>query len=227
MGGWLSSVLGTTSPAITNAAFANMNQTRALAGQYGQAAGDISARMMPTLNRWATGGAPGYGPMNLSQMQTRAQLSGGATAGRAAEDARLRAMRSGNFAGVNALTGAGTEGAARGVGSTVQDILAQNAELQSKQQQSAMGELGNLYGEDVNAEMRAQQLVPGAIAQARQMQSPGILPEITMAANDLSQLGADAMGFMSPVKKMGGWLRGGGGGGGGMDPYQWSGSEGG
>jgi hypothetical protein len=139
---WLSDIFGTTG--IQNAAGVNTNMAQSNAGALTGAGQNTFAGITPTLNRWATGAAPGYGPANLSQMITGSTLATGAKTGAQAQDERLRALRTGNAAGINATSDMLNAGGARAAGSTLQDILSQNAMLKNKQQEMALGQLGKM-----------------------------------------------------------------------------------
>src|SRR5579862_5782513 len=197
--GFFSSLIGSTNPALTNASLGNVNNLAAATGTAAGAAGNELSTITPTLNRWATGGAPGLGPQNLAQKQTRAQLASNASSGSSAEEARLRALRTNNLAGLPAAQTAGAEGAARAAGSTTQDILAKNADLQQQQQQMALGKLAGLYGENINAEMKGYQEMPQALSTARSLQQPGFLTNLANLTGDLSKISS---GAVSPMLSM-------------------------
>ena len=129
------------------------------AGNYGSAAEGIAANVVPRLESEAVN-PPGYGPFGLSEMETAAESSGAGATGAAQERARLEAMRTGNRAGIGAITaGAAGEGA-RGAGSALQSILAKNAELKASQREQANRGLEGVLGEDIGAQGRAEGVVP-------------------------------------------------------------------
>jgi hypothetical protein len=141
------------------AADAARTQAQQSAGGYGATAAGISGGLVPELQRW-TVAPPGYGPQGLAEMQTSALQGARARSGAVEEASRLRALRTGNAAGLGSLEAAEAQGGARGAGSAIEDILAKNAMLKSSQQQQAMGELGNLYGTSLRGDIAAQGLVP-------------------------------------------------------------------
>ena len=136
---------------------------RQTAGQYGGTAANISGNLIPELQKW-TVTPPGYGAQGLAEMQTSALQGARARSGAMQEASRLRALRTGNEAGLGSLEAAEAEGGARGAGSAIQDILAKNAMLKADQQRQAMGELGNLYGTSMRGDIEAQGLVPRDIS---------------------------------------------------------------
>ena len=160
---FLSDLFGTTQ--ITNSAKSGLNQALGNAGALTGAGQGTFAGIAPTLNREATGSAPGYGPQDLAQMINRAGTATAAKSGADAEDARLRAMRTGNTAAINASADVMNRNATTAAGGTLQDILAQNAALKQKQKQSAIGELGRMgttqlgtgaeWGREVPADVQA------------------------------------------------------------------------
>src|SRR5512146_3039128 len=127
------------------AADAARNQATQSAGQYGGTAQNTSGQLVPQLQQWTTA-PPGYGPTGLAEMETRSVQAANAKAGAAQEASRLRAMRTGNEAGLGALEAAEARGGAQGAGSAVEDILAKNAMLKASQQEAAQRQLGGLYG---------------------------------------------------------------------------------
>src|SRR5487761_2105730 len=135
------------------------------AGRYGAGASDIYSNVVPTLERYTTT-PPGYQPLDLATMKTEAQSGAAATSGKIAQEAKLRAMRTGNAAGVGSEEVAGAEAGARVGGGAVQDILAQNAKLKEMQRQQAFGGLENIYGQNVSGELGAQEVVPKDISEA-------------------------------------------------------------
>lgn len=161
--------------------------------QLGATGAGILSGILPTLQRSATGNAPGFGAAGLSNMMTQAALATGAETGKSAEDARLRAMRTGNVAGAGAVEAAGAEGATRAYGGGLQDILAQNEKLKEMQRSQALGELGDIYKTDVGEGVRAQSLVPSDINAATQAEKVGWLQN----AIALGQLGINAFSALA------------------------------
>lgn len=116
------------------------------AGTFGSQAGSMFNAVGPTISRWAAGETPGYGSLGLGQMLTSAEATAGAARSAGDEQARLRAMRTGNMASI-APTEAGIAGeTGRGLGLAVQNILAKNAMLKEAQQEKGLGLGAGLYG---------------------------------------------------------------------------------
>jgi hypothetical protein len=138
---WLTDLFGTT---------ASQQNANAASGQALGTSGMMTGQGMslfgginPTLQRFATGGAPGFGPTGLSQMLTGANLATAAKSGATAQQDKLNALRSGNPASINATADAANRGGSMAAGSTVQDILSKNAMLKQQQQQDALRQLGS------------------------------------------------------------------------------------
>lgn len=124
------------------------------AGQYGGQAATAFGAAEPTLQQW-TQAPPGYGPMGLATMETGALRASAARTGAAQEASRLRAMRTGNEAGLGALEASEAEGGARAAGSAVQDILARNEMLKQQQRMAGVKGLTGLYGEGMRGDIGA------------------------------------------------------------------------
>lgn len=127
--------------------------------QYGQQAADVGGFITPTL-MGDVRNAPGLGQSTVNAMLEEGLGTAGGAASGIAGQAGLQAARSRN---VGAATGALDEAArekmrtSAGVGL---DVATKNAMVQQQQRQSALGQLENLYGTDVGAQLKAQSLVP-------------------------------------------------------------------
>jgi len=165
---WLTSILG--NPAAVQSAQGNLNAVMGAEGLTPAGQGILSG-ILPTLQRQATGGAPGFGPTGLATMQNQALSGVAAKTGASAEEARLRALRSNNPASLNA-TGVAIAGeGARAAGGTLQDILAQNEMLKAKQQEAALRQTGEIGTSDINAGLKAMSEAPGALEAMLKAQS--------------------------------------------------------
>lgn len=100
-------------------------------------------------NSWINN-PPGYGTA-LPGMESTAGQVGNAVASGQQMQATQRAAQTGNAAGLNASQDAIAQGAARGVGQNIQDILASNQQLKTQQQQTGAGLLSGLYNTSTNA----------------------------------------------------------------------------
>ena len=170
------------------------DQASQQAGAYGSQAAGIAGNITPTLERW-TVNPPGFSPQAMANLKTNAIQAANARAGAAQEQSRLRALRTGNEAGLGALEAAEAQGGARAAGSTVEDILAKNEMLKAQQQREAMGELGNLYGSAMRGNVGSME------QEAKDID----------AATSASQTGwlQNTMGVLSTLGKLGSYSRGG------------------
>jgi hypothetical protein len=132
---WLTDLFGTTD-ANRNAKAAS-SQALGNSGMLTSQGMSTFAGINPTLQREATGAAPGFGPTDLSQMLTGANLSTAARSGAVAQEAKNRALQTGNPAAINATADAANRTGSIAAGTTVQDILSKNAMLKQQQQQEA------------------------------------------------------------------------------------------
>lgn len=170
------------------------SQAGQTAGKYGSTAGEISGGLVPELQRW-TVSPPGYGAQGLAEMQTSALQGARARAGAMEEASRLRALRTGNEAGLGSLEAAEAQGGARGAGSAIQDILSKNAMLKANQQREAMGELGNLYGTSMRGDIGAQDIVPRDIESELAAGRQGWLQNAEGIIQTLGGAGTGAAGY--------------------------------
>ena len=170
------------------------------AGNYGGAGQGIQANLVPRLETQATN-PEGFGPFGLADMQTAAEQTAAGATGAAKEEARLRAMRTGNAAGVGATTAAAAGEGARATGSAVQSILAKNAELKANQQDTANKELAGIMGEDYKAQGEEAGLIPEDINAAIKSKSVGWM-------QDWNQFNQDLGGSLKDAAMIGGGGKG-------------------
>jgi hypothetical protein len=128
------------------------NAASTAASTEGTQASGIGSYMTPLLESWAGGNAPGYGQGAVNQMTAAAQTAAGSASNAAQQGGLLRALRTGNAAGVAAGDVAGAVGAGQNQTQAVEDILSQNAQLKAQQQTGALNMLGSLYGTDVTGQ---------------------------------------------------------------------------
>lgn len=159
------------------------------AGNYGSSAGRTGGFLSSQLERFAAN-PPGYSAADESGMESRALLGGAAQGAATNERAKLRTMRSGNVAGLGAQEAANTEAAARGTGGMLQTILANNAALKQRQQQSALGELGGMYGTDVRGQLAAEGLEPEDINAGTRANQTGWLQNTLATLDTLAKMGS-------------------------------------
>ncbi len=158
------------------------------AGNYGGAGQAVQANLVPRLEKEAVT-PEGFGPFGVAEMKTAAEQTGAAASGAAKEEARLRAMRTGNAAGVGATTAAAAGEGARATGSMLQGILAKNAELKANQQDAANKELAGIMGQDYQAQGEEAGLVPRNIEQGLAAGRQGWLQNTEGVIKTLSDIG--------------------------------------
>lgn len=144
----------------SQAAQAGKTDTATAAG-YGANASAVGAPLTGFAENMMTA-PPGYGTA-LPGMEAQAAQAGNEAAANTQEQSALTAARTRNAAGLNASQDAEAQNAARSTGSNVQDILAQNAQLQQQQRSEGAGLLSGIYGTDVGAQLTSQGQVPGAV----------------------------------------------------------------
>ena len=160
----------------------------ATAGGYGMGAAGIGASLVPELQRDVT--APqGFSPEEQASMLTAGlEGAGGATSGLAGE-AGLRAARSrnvGSTAGTLDELAREKTRASAGVGLSV---AGQNAMLKQQQREQALKQLQGLYGTDVEAQLKAQGLVPEDVNAAAAANRTGWVQNVTGVLGALSGAG--------------------------------------
>lgn len=158
------------------------------AAGYGAEAGGIQGNLVPRLESWAVN-PPGYNPMDLAMMETGAGETAAANTGSAQQAMRLRAMRTGNVAGLGAGEAAAAGEGARASGSALQSILAKNAELKSRQQSEANRGLEGILGEDIRGQVANAGLVPEDINAGVNAGKVGWLQNMTQILDALKGAG--------------------------------------
>lgn len=128
-------------------------QASGTATGYGQQAGGLYGPLT-TFGEQMMTAPPGYGNALPGMVSTAGQV-GSATAGTEEQKAALRAANTGNAAGLASNQDAIAQAAARGTGQNIQDILAQNAQLQQTQRTQGSDLLRGIYGTDVSAQLGA------------------------------------------------------------------------
>ena len=171
----------------TNAA-TNATQT---AGQFGAGAGSVQANLVPRLETQAVT-PPGIGAFGLGEEETGALSTAAGATGSATEGARLRAIRTGNAAGVGAMGVAAAGETARASGGALQSILAKNAQLKAQQMQQANTGLEGILGENIHGETAAEGIVPEDLNTALKAGQQGWLQNAEGVLTTLSQAGASA-----------------------------------
>lgn len=129
------------------------NAAQTAASTEGAQATSIGSYITPQLESWAGGNAPGYGQGAVNQMTSAAQTAAGAASNQAKQSGLLRALRTGNAAGVAAGDVSAAVNSGQNQTQAVEDILGLNAQLKAQQQTGALNMLGSLYGEDVTGQI--------------------------------------------------------------------------
>lgn len=156
---------------------------------YGAGASDIGAQLVPFEERQLTH------PTGESPTDTNAELvageqgAGGAT-GSLASEATNRAARARNTGALSGTLDEIARAKTRQLSQNALNVQAQNARTKLGQQSEAAKVLGGLYGTDVNAQLRAEGLVPEDInAAIKAGSAPGWL-DTTMGVMDTLNRGA-------------------------------------
>lgn len=126
---------------------------------YGSDASAVNSQLFPFLTRELNN------PQGFTQQQTGAMLgaaeggAGGATAGLNTE-ANLASARNRNSGGFSGALDAAARQQGKTLAQTGEGIAAKSADLQQEQQQNAARGLGEMKGQDMNAQLKAMGLVP-------------------------------------------------------------------
>ncbi len=135
------------------------NTASATAGKYGSAGDDVSSHLIPGLEREANN-PEGYTPEEMNdQLVASEQGAGGANAGITGE-ANLRAARTRNSAGYTTALDEAARDKTRTLSQNALNIKDASAKLGQEKQMAAQKELGSIYGTDVEANLKAQGLMP-------------------------------------------------------------------
>lgn len=146
---------GIKADALTNAGRGIAQQTAAgnLQARYGGLAGNTWSTLFPTLRQNLTN-PQGFGK-DLNAINTANQQSIGGSVAGAVGQGNLQAARTGNAGGFAPALDEAARSGARQMSQNALGVQEQNAYLKNQQQQQAINALGNLYGENTNATLRA------------------------------------------------------------------------
>jgi len=122
------------------------------AAGYGKAAGGIAGTLTPILTRQAQNPS-GFSPNDVNNMEVSAAEGAGGAANSAANKAGLLANRTHNVGALSAVQDSAARAKIGTMANTNRGVQNENAELKQQQQQSALKQLGGLYGTDVGAQM--------------------------------------------------------------------------
>jgi hypothetical protein len=126
---------------------------------YGAQAAGVNSQLLPFLTRELNN------PQGFTQQQEAAKLgaaeggAGGSTAGLTTE-ANLESARNRNSGGFSGALDEAARQKDKALAGASEGIAGQNADLQQKQQQDAAGGLGEVYGQDTAAQLKAMGLIP-------------------------------------------------------------------
>lgn len=135
------------------------NTASASANQYNDAGNQISSSLIPGLEREANN-PEGFTPEEMNnQLVAGEQGAGGANAGIVGQ-ANLNAARSRNSSGETAALDEAARDKTKQLSENALNIQDKSDELGEKKQMAAQSELGGLYGTDVEANLKAQGLMP-------------------------------------------------------------------
>lgn len=145
--------------AATSAAKGAAETAAGTANTYGTEASDIGSMLIPELSREATN-PQGLNPTDLNAMLVAGQEgAGGANAGIAGQ-ANLTAARTRNSGALSAVLDEAARARSRASSSSALNVQGMNANLKEKQRQAGLSGLESVRGGDVNAQLKAEGLVP-------------------------------------------------------------------
>ena len=164
-----------------------VNQAKATAGQYGSAGNQIAGSLIPGLEREANN-PQGYTPEEINnQLVAGEQGAGGANAGITGQ-ANLQAARSRNTAGYSAALDQAARDKTQQLSENALNVQNKSAELGQQKQMTAQKELGGLYGTDVEANLRAQGLIPQDVQAETQAGQSGWFQNMTGLITSIGKL---------------------------------------
>jgi hypothetical protein len=169
-------------------------QTAAQTGaQYGQGAFGIGGMLVPQLEA-DVNNPQGFNAATRNDMLVQGlEGAGGASSGIVGQEG-LRAARSRNVGGSAGVLDEAAREKMRTSAGVGLDVATKNAMLQQQQRQSALQGLQGLYGTDVNAQLKAQSLVPEDIDAWAKANQTGWLQNTAMMLTALKP-GGSAGGF--------------------------------
>lgn len=166
------------------------------ASGYGNAAGGIGATLTPVLTRQANGGGGLTATQQNNETVAGEQAAGGANAGVAGQ-AGLAANRTRNTGALSSVLDAASRNKTAQNSNVALDVARQNTGVQLGQQQSALQQLGNLYGTNVGAQLGAQRNQTEDINAAVNAGNSGWLQNTEGVLNTVSNMGKAAGSVMT------------------------------
>lgn len=174
--------------AATGAAQSAAKTAAQTGGQYGAEAQDIGGMLVPQLK------ADVQNPQGFSPAQQNAMLvqglegAGGAASGIVGEEG-LRAARSRNVGGSAGVLDEAAREKMRTSAGVGLDVATKNAALQQQQRASALKQLEGMYGTNVGAGLKAQELVPQDIDAWAKANQTGWVQNVDQTISALGGLG--------------------------------------
>ena len=174
-------MFGLGGPGYGQALAAGTNAATTGAG-YGSDASAINSQLLPFLTRQLNS------PQGFTQQQTGSMLNqaeagaGGSTAGLTTE-ANLANARNRNSGGMPGALDEMARDKDKAISGVSSGIASKDAMLQQQQKQSAASGLGQMYGQDTSAQLKAMGLIPDDVNAATKAYGTGDW------ASDLTQLG--------------------------------------
>jgi hypothetical protein len=162
--------------------------------KYGSEAEDIGSTLVPAVKGDITH-PQGFSPEDRNAMLVAGEQGAGGATGSLVGEAGLEAARTHNTGSLSALTDELARTKTRQLSENALNVQAQNAALKEKKRAAAMGQAGELYGTDVNAGLKAQNLVPEDINAWANANKTGWLQNTTDIMNSLTG-GANAAANM-------------------------------
>lgn len=149
-----------------------MDTATSTANGLGSQATSIGGALVPQLQKEATN-PTGYTPTQQNNMLVAGeQGAGGANAGIVGQ-AGLTAARTHNNGALSGVLDSAARAKTQQLSTNALGVQNRQADLQQKQMADAQKQLGGLYGEDVNADIKAQSLVPEDINAANSAAQSG------------------------------------------------------
>src|SRR5271155_5439056 len=143
----------------SSAAKGAVNSANTTANNYGSSATGIGSTLVPFEQKQLTNPS-GMNPTDINNMLVAGeQGAGGANAG-ITGTANLEAARTHNTGALSGVLDQASRNKTKQLSENALDVQNQNAKVKLGQQDEASKALGGLYGTDVNAQLKAQGLVP-------------------------------------------------------------------
>lgn len=129
------------------------------ANTYGTEASDIGSMLVPTLEREASN-PQGFNPTDLNAMLVAGQQGAGGATGAIQGQANLTAARTRNSGALSAVLDEAARARSKASSESALNVQGMNANLKEKQRQAGLQGLESVRGGDVNAQLKAEGLVP-------------------------------------------------------------------